>query len=183
MIRTIHYYRNHWAYANCPRGFVVTGSNRERDHDQWNRDFVGNNEIGMWIVAPDRVLEGDAMFVLLPNPARRDGYLNGSLMVNGCLAPLQPSVHGRHNGQSPLAHKAIIGSGSARSSRSTLFGAGCFWLIGDVQQNRHGSGSAPVAAGQAASAGDRSAANENFGLALNRRGHRAKGAWRRARSP
>jgi 5-methylcytosine-specific restriction endonuclease McrA len=74
MIRTIHDYRNHRAYANCPRGFVVTGSNRERDHDQWNRDFVGNNETGMWIVAPDRVLEGDAMFVLLPNPARRDGY-------------------------------------------------------------------------------------------------------------
>ncbi|TDG02339.1 hypothetical protein E1N52_40265 [Paraburkholderia guartelaensis] len=28
----------------------------------------------MWIVAPDRVFEGDAMFVLLPNPARQDGY-------------------------------------------------------------------------------------------------------------
>lgn len=74
MRRTIHDHRNHRAYANCPRGFVVTGSNRERDHDQWNRDFVENNETGMWVVAPDRVFAGDAMFVLLPNPERRDGY-------------------------------------------------------------------------------------------------------------
>jgi 5-methylcytosine-specific restriction endonuclease McrA len=74
MLRTIHDYRNHPAYANCPRGFVVTGSNRERDHDQWNREFIGNNETGMWIVAPGRVFQGDAIFVLLPNPERRDGY-------------------------------------------------------------------------------------------------------------
>jgi hypothetical protein len=74
MIRTIHEYRNHWTYTNCPRGFLVTGSNREQDHDQWNRDFIENNETGMWRVAPDRVFEGDAIFVLLPNPERRDGY-------------------------------------------------------------------------------------------------------------
>jgi hypothetical protein len=74
MIKTIHDYRNHQIYSSCPRGFIVTGSNRERDHDQWNRDFIENNETGMWIVASDRVSKGDAMFVLLPNPERHDGY-------------------------------------------------------------------------------------------------------------
>lgn len=74
MEQTIYDYRKHPAYAQCPQGFVVTGSNRERDHDKWNRDFLENNETGKWVVARDRVFKGDAMFVLLPNSARRDGY-------------------------------------------------------------------------------------------------------------
>ncbi|AYR21782.1 HNH endonuclease [Alcaligenes faecalis] len=65
-------------YHTCERAFLVTGTT-DPELDTLNREFIKKNKTGYWSVAPDRVLPGDLMFVVLPtlptSPSHTcDGY-------------------------------------------------------------------------------------------------------------
>lgn len=64
-------YRTHPNLALCPRAYLATGTIRQ---DVFNRKLLKKNQTGNWLVAPGRVRQGDAFFLLLPNVAAKDGY-------------------------------------------------------------------------------------------------------------
>ena len=67
-------YRGDARLAKCARAFVVTGKPGDTKLDKKNHDLLKKRQTGHWVVIPDRVRKGDAMFVLLPALTSRDGY-------------------------------------------------------------------------------------------------------------
>lgn len=64
-------------YHTCERAFLVTGK-ADPELDTLNREFIKKNKTGYWSVAPDRVLPGDLMFVVLPTlPTSPSHITNG----------------------------------------------------------------------------------------------------------
>ncbi|WP_194727143.1 HNH endonuclease [Noviherbaspirillum malthae] len=68
---TIQNFRKDPRFRNCPDAFLVTG---QIDRDRHNRDLLKKEQSGFWIVKEDRIRIDDLLFVLLPNPLRKDGY-------------------------------------------------------------------------------------------------------------
>lgn len=64
-------YRNIPSIASCPNAFLATGT---RIDDAFNRKLLDKNQTGEWFTARDRVKNGDAIFLILPNKERTDGY-------------------------------------------------------------------------------------------------------------
>jgi 5-methylcytosine-specific restriction endonuclease McrA len=61
-------------FAFCPNAYVVTGKTKDLETDALNRKFLRRNKTGYWKIAPGRIKLGDAIFLLLPNQSRADGY-------------------------------------------------------------------------------------------------------------
>ena len=58
-------------YAACPQAVVVTG---KPENDNHNRKLLKKEKTGYWVVADGRLRAGDAIFLILPNADRKDGY-------------------------------------------------------------------------------------------------------------
>lgn len=64
--RTILRYRVDDRFLDCPRAFLVTGTQM---HDAMNRAMLALNQTGFWFLSQGRVEPGDAIFLMLPSAA------------------------------------------------------------------------------------------------------------------
>ncbi|BEP96284.1 hypothetical protein GmRootA79_46680 [Acidovorax sp. A79] len=67
---TIFRYRDDDRFIDCPRAFLVTGTQAQ---DSQNRSLLKLNQSGYWFLKHGRMKSGDALFVILPSLAR-GGY-------------------------------------------------------------------------------------------------------------
>lgn len=60
--------------GDCSNAFLVTGKTNDPESDRFNRRLLREQKTGDWQIAKGRICLGDAVFLLLPNQERRDGY-------------------------------------------------------------------------------------------------------------
>lgn len=68
---SIQMFRGDERFVDCPRAFLVTGLSQ---NDQLNRQMLAKNQSGHWRLRNGRADKGDAIFLILPNKSREDGY-------------------------------------------------------------------------------------------------------------
>lgn len=61
-------------FSKCENAFLVTGKPNNRDLDRQNTEFLKQNKTGFWRIADKRIQPGDAIFLLLPNQEKNNGY-------------------------------------------------------------------------------------------------------------
>lgn len=67
-------FRSDPRFAACLSAFLVTGKTNNPIKDSFNRDLLSQNKTGYWKIKKGRIRVGDAVFLLLPNQSRGDGY-------------------------------------------------------------------------------------------------------------
>lgn len=68
---SIQMFRGDERFVDCRRAFLVTGLSQ---NDQLNRQMLAKNQSGHWRLKNGRADKGDAIFLILPNKSREDGY-------------------------------------------------------------------------------------------------------------
>ena len=90
---TIMQYRKDNRFRNCSNAFLVTGKRQDKGTDSHNRRLLRETKTGYWQIAEGRIRPGDAVFVLLPNQARHDGYPRE--LYAGVVAKVLPHSNNR----------------------------------------------------------------------------------------
>lgn len=73
MNNNINKYQKDERFLSCKKAFLVTGITSEYENNQ-NIEMLEENKTGYWLLEKDRTIEGDLIFLILPNIQNSKGY-------------------------------------------------------------------------------------------------------------